>query len=271
MGRRVRAYLAAALGLSLAALAGFGLPGLLLAAWDEQQLGRVEQGEAPRLVISEQPELTIVEKVRLLQRDSSNSMPLQQGKNYRRDTVEEKMMEELDALAAIGIEGLPAGELDVAFAEVFFVMDVEGEHSCIIWNAQLYQKEGAAGSLAELYLDDETGKILSLSCYGLEGLTAESVEDVKKAESLIYDFADYLDCHVAMTDMTDLAGLGYTGVSAAISYGDESGLEMQYQFYVSREEEVLFLGPYYDVTLIAVRREKNLRFLGGFSLFLHQF
>ena len=27
-------------------------------------------------------------------------------------------------------------------------------------------------------------------------------------------FADYLDCHVAMTDMTDLAGLGYTGVSA---------------------------------------------------------
>ena len=153
------------------------------------------------------------------------------------------MMEELDALAAIGIEGLPAGELDVAFAEVFFVMDVEGEHSCIIWNAQLYQKEGAAGSLAELYLDDETGKILSLSCYGLEGLTAESVEDVKKAESLIYDFADYLGCHVAMTDMTDLAGLGYTGVSAAISYGDESGLEMQYRFYVSREEEVLFLGP----------------------------
>ena len=153
MGRRVRAYLAAALGLSLAALAGFGLPGLLLAAWDEQQLGRVEQEEAPRLVISEQPELTIVEKVRLLQRDSSNSMPLQQGKNYRRDTVEEKMMEELDALAAIGIEGLPAGELDVAFAEVFFVMDVEGEHSCIIWNAQLYQKEGAAGSLAELYLE----------------------------------------------------------------------------------------------------------------------
>ena len=28
---------------------------------------------------------------------------------------------------------------------------------------------------------------------------------------------------------------------------------------------------YYDVTLIAVRREKSLRFLGGFSLFLHQF
>ena len=244
MGRRVRAYLAAALGLSLAALAGFGLPGLLLAAWDEQQLGRVEQEEAPRLVISEQPELTIVEKVRLLQRDSSNSMPLQQGKNYRRDTVEEKMMEELDALAAIGIAGLSAGELDVAFAGVLFVMDVEGEHSCIIWNAQLYQKEGAAGSLAELYLDDETGKILGLSCYGLEGLTAESVEDVKKAESLIYDFADYLGCHVAMTDMTDLAGLGYTGVSAAISYGDESGLEMQYRFYVSREEEVLFLGPW---------------------------
>ena len=29
--------------------------------------------------------------------------------------------------------------------------------------------------------------------------------------------------------------------------------------------------PYYDVTLIAVRREKSLRFLGGFSLFCTSF
>ena len=35
--------------------------------------------------------------------------------------------------------------------------------------------------------------------------------------------------------------------------------------------QVLLSAPYYDVTLIAVRREKSLRFLGGFSLFLHQF
>ena len=35
--------------------------------------------------------------------------------------------------------------------------------------------------------------------------------------------------------------------------------------------QVLLSASYYDVTLIAVRREKSLRFLGGFSLFLHQF
>ena len=29
--------------------------------------------------------------------------------------------------------------------------------------------------------------------------------------------------------------------------------------------------PYYDVTLKRVRREKSLRFFGGFSLFVHQF
>ena len=28
--------------------------------------------------------------------------------------------------------------------------------------------------------------------------------------------------------------------------------------------------PYYDVTLIAVRREKSPRFLGDFSLYMHQ-
>ena len=34
---------------------------------------------------------------------------------------------------------------------------------------------------------------------------------------------------------------------------------------------LLLLQAYYDVTLIAVRREKSLRFFGGFSLFVHQF
>ena len=34
--------------------------------------------------------------------------------------------------------------------------------------------------------------------------------------------------------------------------------------------QVLFPAPYYDVTLIAVRREKSPRFLGDFSLYMHQ-
>ena len=35
--------------------------------------------------------------------------------------------------------------------------------------------------------------------------------------------------------------------------------------------QVLLSAPYYDVTLTAVRREKSPRFLGDFSLFVHQF
>ena len=34
--------------------------------------------------------------------------------------------------------------------------------------------------------------------------------------------------------------------------------------------QVLSPAPYYDVTLIAVRREKSPRFLGDFSLYMHQ-
>ena len=34
--------------------------------------------------------------------------------------------------------------------------------------------------------------------------------------------------------------------------------------------QVLLPAPYYDVTLIAVRREKSPRFLGDFSLYMHQ-
>ena len=35
--------------------------------------------------------------------------------------------------------------------------------------------------------------------------------------------------------------------------------------------QVLSPAPYYDVTLRAVRREKSPRFLGDFSLYMHQF
>ena len=34
--------------------------------------------------------------------------------------------------------------------------------------------------------------------------------------------------------------------------------------------QVLLSASYYDVTLIAVRREKSPRFLGDFSLYMHQ-
>ena len=43
------------------------------------------------------------------------------------------------------------------------------------------------------------------------------------------------------------------------------------QKYADQIIQVPSTAPYYDVTLRAVRREKNPRFLGDFSLYMHQF
>ena len=69
-------YVKAGIILFLAAAAGFGLPWVLLRFGDEQRLGRVEQEEVSQMELTDQPVLTIVEKIRLMQRASSNSMVL---------------------------------------------------------------------------------------------------------------------------------------------------------------------------------------------------
>lgn len=288
MRRSVRAYIVAGTCLILAAVAGFGLPWLLLHFEDGRQLGRIEQEEVSRLEISEQPALTIVQKVRLMQRDSTNSMVLEKGRNYTRETIWDKVDEELNTLADAGIPGLPLEMEDteangisenMAFSgdtvqsmEPVFLMDVEGENSFIVWQGQLYTDSGV---FLDLYLDDETGKILSLSCYGGEGA------DTGSAAGAADSFGSYLGCYVASrnaaepeetadmsgetkalyleevrnlmengwteeeayAEVNEKWGLENTGYLAHVTYGDESGMEMQYEISFSGEGGSLYILP----------------------------
>lgn len=168
MPKKMKTWLGAGTGLLLAAAVGFILPGLLLSWQDERLLGRVEQEETGRMVITEQPELTVVEKVRLIQSDSVNYMPLTKGKNYSQSTIGEQIGKELSALSGLGLlKDTPGAPKDI-FMEAYFVMDMDGEKSMIVWSGQLYLDSGLA---ALLLLDDETGRILGMVC----GQEAESV------------------------------------------------------------------------------------------------
>ena len=275
MRRSVRAYLIAGFSLILAAAAGFGLPWLLLRFEDGRQTGRVEQEEVSRLEISEQPVLTIVQKVRLMQRDSTNSMILEKGRNYSQETILDKVDEELNTLVDAGIPGLPLEaeriENEAFFMEPVFLMDVEGENSFIVWQGQLYMESGV---FLGLYLDDETGKILSLSCHGV------SDTDIGSAEETVNIFGEYLGCRVATmsSEAAELAhmseemrtlyekevqsridsgslqneaqdqvdeewGLPELGYTAEARYRDESGLEMQYRISFSTEDGNFLILP----------------------------
>lgn len=273
MKKHMKAYVIAGISLVLAAAAGFGLPGLLLRFGDEQQLGQIEQEKVSPMEITDQPVLSIVEKVRLMQRASSNSMALEKGRNYSQETIAGQISGELQTLAALDIPGIPENPEDAeVMAEPVFMMDVEGENSFIVWNAALY----ADGWGVELSMDDETGKILSLNCYGSVEMSAGSGSGAAE------NFGDYLGCHVAQVRVSDYVpaeywdssemrdsyqeeiqnqaeagstweeakkqvdekwGLGDLGYLAVVSYGDESGLEALYRISVSTESGMIQILP----------------------------
>lgn len=256
--KTVKIYIAAGAALLFAALFSFGLPGILFRWQDKKLEGQIGQEKADRVVITEQPELTIVEKVRLACRESSYSMILEKGRNYDQETIGERAGEELAELGKRGIVNETEPELAAYVMAPQFVMDVEGEDSVILWEGQVYTENGME---YELLLDDETGRILSLRCY--EGISLES----EQQEQLVYSWGDYLGCHVASVRETEIAesselswkesekfenevqmqvedgipesearadvseswGLEKSGFSARICYGDESGWEMVYQ------------------------------------------
>lgn len=257
--KNVRACAAAGILLFFAAAASFGLPGFLFRWQDEKLEGQVSQEEAAQVVLTDQPELTIVEKVRLMRRESSYSMLLDKGRIYSQDTIEDRILQELDTLQELGILSGELGKVDAFSMEASFMMDVEGEDSAVFWTGELFTDEGRILSVT---VDDETGRILELSCSG------ETEAGADEADSLISGWGAYLGCHVASSSVTpfpesdgaggeNLAefekeiekemsgglseqearenvreawGMEEPGFSASVYYGDESGWEMGYQF-----------------------------------------
>ena len=256
--RSVKAYAAAGTVLVLAALFSFGFPGLLFRWQDERLEGQLGQEKAAKVVITEQPELTILEKVHLAGRESSYFMMLVKGRNYSQETIAEKAGQELAELGERGILNKTEEKVEAHNMSAYFIMDVEGENSVILWQGQVYTDNGRE---FELVLDDETGKILSLNCY--DGMELKSDE----AENIAYSWGEYLGCHVASVSEEEITenivsdgkeekkfenevqmqmeggipeteararvreewGLSDPGFSVRACYGDENGSEAVYQ------------------------------------------
>lgn len=158
----MKRYLISGILILLACIGGICLPGGILEWQDRSRMETIEAEAAEEVLLTAQTDLTLTEKINLLQKDDLNDMVLSNGKNYKYDTIEEKMREEVQKLEELEILNLNGQELNYSSAEVHFFIetDVEAEvRTLMLWIIEAATKEYNLGIL----LDDETGKILAVS------------------------------------------------------------------------------------------------------------
>lgn len=275
---RLRSCAAAGLVLLLAAAAGFGVPAFLFTWQDRGRLGHAETEEAESVVITKQPELTIIEKVKFLSADTYHSLALTKGKNYTQGTIEKKVGEELARLDGGGL--LPeqlTSEVSALSSEVEFTMDASGETSVMVWKgAAVFENEG----WLDYALEDETGKVISLRGYFYgdtmkKEIVEEAAEEPESAEEyeekcmeIAQGWGDYLGCSVASVNISGIdsekadsdaeaygiapgvwAGMTKAGelnwyVISAV-YRDEKGNEAGYLFSLNSDTGEYYVEPFY--------------------------
>ena len=158
----MKRYLISGILILLACIGGICLPGWILEWQDRSRMETIEAEATEEVLLTAQTDLTLTEKINLLQKDDLNDMVLSNGKNYKYDTIEEKMREEVQKLEELEILNLNGQELNYSSAEVHFFIetDVEAEvRTLMLWIIEAATKEYNLGIL----LDDETGKILAVS------------------------------------------------------------------------------------------------------------
>lgn len=155
----MRQYLITILVIVVTAAVAFTLPVELLEWQDQKRLENSEIQAAEEVVLAAQMDMTLIEKIQLMQRSSTTALTMGQGKNYSRDSIIGKAKSELQKLVELEIVNLDGSDAVYSVEEILFLVDTEdGTKSMILWQVSVYAGEYDI----ELSMDDETGKILSI-------------------------------------------------------------------------------------------------------------
>lgn len=139
---------------------GICLPSILLGWQDEKRIGRSEAEDAQEVLLTVQTELTLTEKLNLMCKGTMNSIALMNGKNYKYNTIEAKMREEIQELEELDILNLQGQKLNYSGAEMQFCIDTDAEmQSLMLWVIEATTEQYSL----TIFLDDETGKILAVN------------------------------------------------------------------------------------------------------------
>lgn len=155
----MRQYMITVFVIAVTALAGFLMPSALLEWQDEQRLEASEVQAAEEVVLTSQAELTVIEKLQLMQSDTVTKLPMAQGKNYDRDSIIIKVQQEIKKLCELEILSIDSLERRYLVEGVEFFIDTEdGSKSMMLWTVHIVNDE----EVLTVTADDETGIILSV-------------------------------------------------------------------------------------------------------------
>lgn len=142
--------------------AGLWMPSRILEWQDQKKLGYMMTETAEEVVLTSRAELSIIEKLQLMQKDQVISLPAE-GKNYTEETIFDAVSRELETLANLGIISRRMAELyvyDMNELNTLFFMDMDdSSRSMRVW----FVNGSSEVSQGYILIDDDTGKILSLS------------------------------------------------------------------------------------------------------------
>lgn len=142
--------------------AGLWMPSRILEWQDQKKLGYMMTETAEEVVLTSRAELSIIEKLQLMQKDQVISLPAE-GKNYTEETIFDAVSRELETLANLGIISRRMAELyvyDMNELNTLFFMDMDdSSRSMRVW----FVNGSNEVSQGYILIDDDTGKILSLT------------------------------------------------------------------------------------------------------------
>lgn len=194
------------------------LPPQALSLMDEQKLNQVRTEQTQEVTLSSAEVLGLAEKITLFTGKNTNTILLDNGRNYTREEMEVHVWEEMRKLQELGVlsKELP-GEAEWYFGElsaVFYLNVENGNESMIQWKVNLNSDDGSSGSMSiNLFLDDETGKIIALHAFGVGASFAEFGEDFRvypkdeEWEDIAEKWGGYLG--IAMEEVTQEYGNYY--------------------------------------------------------------
>ena len=224
----MKQYLMMVLILAVFAVSGFMLPAEFMEWQDRQRLENSETQSGEEVVLVPQTDMTLIEKMQLIQKDSVTTLPMEQGKNYDGDSMISKMQKELQKLSNLGLPDLEEQDCLYEIEDILFLVDTrDGTKSMILWNASVVADDFYIG----VSMDDETGKILGLTYHEKRGDTSLSVYGDK---SLAIENAIEDVCPVDLEDAAKNWG-EYLGISLVETYDTPNPTA---DIYKDREKEI---------------------------------
>ena len=203
----MKQYLITVLVLAATAIAGFTMPSILLEWQDEQRLENSEIQAAEEVLLASQTNMTLIEKIQLMQNDMVTTIEMKEGKNYTADGMIKNVQQELKTLSELGILELEQSDLNYGVEGIHFWVDIEGgAQSVLLWTVYAGSGDG------ELWMvvDDETGKILTFTYVSVKAVASdgeiampEKLWDDVDLETTARKWGEYLQIDLVGTSVYD--------------------------------------------------------------------